>query len=104
VLVPLSATDAERLATRIIKEGLSVREAEKLAKKRGESDDEEEEKQETGGSRYRDDAQTRQITNKLQRALGTKVKLKDRDGKGKVEIHYEDYEILQSVLDRIVED
>ena len=104
VLVPLSATDAERLATRIIKEGLTVREAEKLAKKRGESDDDEDEEEKTGGSRYRDDAQTRQITDKLQRALGTKVKLKDRDGKGKVEIHYEDYEILQSVLDRIVED
>ena len=102
VLVPLSDTDAERLATRIIKEGLSVREAEKLAKKRSESDGDKKKKK-SGGSRYRDDAQTRQITNKLQRALGTKVKLKDRDGKGKVEIHYEDYEILQSVLDKIVE-
>ncbi|QDG49272.1 ParB/RepB/Spo0J family partition protein [Persicimonas caeni] len=98
-LVGLPSDIALRLATRIVKKGLSVREAEQLAKsmkEQGEAQAKPKKK-----PTYRDDAQTRQITNQLQHALGTKVKLRDKHGKGKVEIFYEDYEVLQAVLDRL---
>lgn len=100
-LVSLPDETAERLATRISKKGLSVREAEKLAQ-RAQKEEDDKESGSSGGSRYRDDAQVQKITDDLQRALGTKVQLKDRHGEGKVEIHYDDYEILQSVLDQIL--
>ncbi len=98
-LVGLPADIAQRLATRIVKKGLSVREAEQLAramKEQGEPDTKPAKK-----PTYREDAQTRHITNQLQHALGTRVKLRDKHGKGKVEIFYDDYEVLQAVLDRL---
>ena len=101
-LVSLPHDVAMKLAEEIVEEGLSVRETEELAKEA--QDDKNRGKRTTpSGSRYRDDAQVRQITEDLQRSLGTKVKVKDRHGKGKLEIHYDDYDILQSVLDRILE-
>ena len=110
-LVSLPDGVAIQLAKQIVHEGMSVRRAEKLAQKVSPDDDEEDDDEETeestsssSKSRYRDDAQVKRIKNDLQTALGTKVELKDKHGKGKVEIHYEDYEILQAVLDRILED
>lgn len=99
-LVGLPADLAQRLATRIVKRDLSVREAEELARKMKE-DGETPSSRGSSKSRYRDDAQTRHITKELQHALGTRVKLKDKHGEGKVEIYYDDYEVLQAVLDRI---
>ena len=52
--------------------------------------------------RFRDDAQVRKVAEELQAALGTRVKVKDRRGKGHIEIHYADYDVLQDVLDRIL--
>lgn len=105
-LVPLSDEDAVRIATQVVEEELSVRETEKLAQraKRSENNASSGEEDSSGGTRYRDDAQVKKITNDLQRALGTKVELKDRHGTGRVEIHYDDYDILQSVLDRILDE
>lgn len=98
-LVGLPSDIALRLATRIVKKGLSVREAEQLAKSMKEEGEAKPKPKKKPA--YREDAQTRQITNQLQHALGTKVKLRDKHGKGKVEIFYEDYEVLQAVLDRL---
>jgi ParB family chromosome partitioning protein len=103
VLVPLGDNKARTLAKKIARRGLSVREAEKLVKSVQDQEDDSEETSSSGGSRYRDDAQVRQITDRLQRALGTKVKLKDKHGKGRVEIHYDDYEVLQSIIERVEE-
>lgn len=98
-LVGLSSDIARRLATRIVKKGLSVREAEQLAKSMKEQG--EPEPKPAKKPTYREDAQTRHITEQLQHKLGTKVKLRDKHGKGKVEIYYDDYEVLQAVLDRL---
>ncbi len=99
-LVGLPANIAQRLATRIVKQGLTVRQAEELARSMKEDGDK---KPKPGSDKptYREDSQTRHITNQLQHALGTRVKLRDKHGKGKVEIYYDDYEVLQTVLDRI---
>jgi|SRR5690554_2936918 len=99
-LVGLDPEIARRIATRIIKLNLTVRQAEELAKSmKGETADEAEAKPKK--SAFREDSQTRHITNQLQHALGTKVKLRDKNGKGRVEIFYDDYEVLQTLLDRL---
>ncbi|MGM0554930.1 MAG: ParB/RepB/Spo0J family partition protein [Myxococcota bacterium] len=100
-LVGLPANIAQRLATRIVKQSLTVREAEKLARSMKEKDADKEPKPGSDKPTYREDSQTRHITNQLQHVLGTRVKLRDKHGKGKVEIYYDDYEVLQAVLDRI---
>src|SRR5690554_875325 len=99
-LVGLDPDMARRLATRIIKLNLTVRQAEELARSMKDAAPDmpagEPEK-----SPFREDSQTRHITNQLQHALGTKVKLRDKNGKGRVEIFYDDYDVLQTLLDRL---
>ncbi len=99
-LVPLSERDALKLAQQIIDQNWSVRRTEEEAKKLKEGAKPKKKKE----SRYRDDALVRDLTERLQHALGTKVRVKDRQGKGKIEIHYDDVDILQSVLDRIFDE
>ncbi len=103
-LVPLDDRDARRLAEQIIDHSWSVRKTEDeiRALQSGESKSKTSKKPKK--SRYRDDALVRDLTERLQHSLGTKVKLKDRQGKGKIEIYYEDIDILQSVLDRILDE
>ncbi len=99
-LVTLSAEEAAAMARRIVEEGWSVRKTEEAVRalKEGRPP------KKSQGSRYRDDALVRDVTERLQRRLGTKVKLKDRDGKGRIEIYYTDLDVLQSVLDRLFEE
>ncbi len=97
ILVTLSPEEAEELADIIVKHELSVREAEELAR------------QTRAGTtpeppvvpKYRDDVHVRDTASRLQTLLGTRVKIKDRKGKGTIEIHYANYEILQSVLEQL---
>ncbi len=96
-LVPLGDGEARRLAKKIVSQSWSVRKTEEEVRKLKEG------KPKKKAPRYRNDALVRDVTERLQHSLGTKVKLKDRDGKGKIEIYYEDVDILQSVLDRILE-
>ena len=99
ILVTLSAEEAEELADIIVRHELSVREAEELARQARTGA----KTKEATKSPFRDDVHVRDIADKLQSLLGTKVKLKDRKGKGRIEIHYENYDILQSVLERLID-
>ena len=99
-LIPLDRKQAFQLAEKIAEEGWSVRRTEEEVRKL--KDGPAEKKPAT--SRYRDDALVRDLTERLQHRLGTRVKLKDREGKGRIEIYYDDVDVLQSVLDRIFED
>ncbi len=47
-------------------------------------------------------AQLRSLTEKLQRALGSKVKIADKKGKGRLEISYTSYEELDRILNKIL--
>lgn len=99
-LVGLDPDLARRLATRIIKLNLTVRQAEELARSTREAASE----APAGApdkTAFREDSQTRHITNQLQHALGTRVKLRDKNGKGRVEIFYDNYDVLQTLLDRL---
>ena len=92
--------EALELADVMVKHGFSVREAEELVR---ETKNGAKTKKSSKSSRYRDDANVRDIAEKLQEALGTKVTMKDQRGKGRIEIHYDDYDVLQSVLERIID-
>lgn len=102
-LVTLPAPKALELAARIIAEGWSVRRTEEEVR-RLKSDENQEERPASTRSTYRNDALVRDLTDRLQKSLGTRVKLKDRDGKGKIEIYYDDIEVLQSVLDQLLDE
>lgn len=101
-LISLDDAQAVELAEQIAEQSWSVRKTEREVKKL--KDDSDGSSTKSSGSRYRDDALVRDLTERLQHSLGTKVKMKDRDGKGKIEIYYDDVDILQSVLDHILEE
>ncbi len=104
-LAALPDEEAVELAEIMVRHGYSVREAEELVRESKVPGEEEEAAANSNSSpaaRYRDDAQVRRVTEELQRALGTRVKVKDRHGKGRIEIHYDNYEVLQDVLDRLL--
>ncbi|MBA2661560.1 MAG: ParB/RepB/Spo0J family partition protein [Bradymonadaceae bacterium] len=113
-LLGLEAEQAAALAERVVAENWSVRETEQLVRelKDGitllstfdEKEDApllEEEPARDQRPRYRDDAQIRDMTSRLQQTIGAKVKIKDSRGKGRIEIYYENYEGLQSVLEAL---
>ena len=51
---------------------------------------------------FRDDASTRTLLSRLRDTLATShVHLRDRHGKGRIEIHYESYEDLRAILQRL---
>jgi ParB family chromosome partitioning protein len=78
------------LAARIVRQGLSVREAERLAGKAAPA---------AKKPPARKDPNVKNLEDKLIRHLGTKVHVKDRGGKGSVEIEYYSLEELDRLLD-----
>ena len=87
--------DADAAAERIVAEGLSVREIEELGRKpntpgRGKS----------AGAPVAD-ADTQQLEQSLQDALGLAVKIVDSSGKGEVRIRYANLEQLDLVISRL---
>lgn len=79
-----------RLARRVVEEDLSVRQLEKLLKNN---------KSVPRGTRVSGDPEIQSLQEELQRALGTKVKINYRSGKGKIEIQYYSDEEFERILD-----
>jgi ParB family chromosome partitioning protein len=86
------------LARKIAAGGLSVREAERraralqsAAKSKG-----------APAIKAGPSAQVRSLAERLQRALGARVVIADRRGKGRLEIHYTSYAELDAILDKIL--
>jgi ParB family chromosome partitioning protein len=88
--------DLRKAAEKVMTENLSVRAVEALVH-RIKSKRLPKEKRETHGS-----AQVRQLVEKLQRKLGAKVELKDKGGKGTLEIRYGSLQELDRVLAAIL--
>ncbi len=86
------ASEMVQLARAVSEEKLSVRETERRVKL-GRGGGSTAKKKESRGS-----TQVRQVTEELQRRLGTKVRLLDRGGKGVIEVHYFSYEDLDRLL------
>ncbi len=83
-----------RLANRAVKEGLTVRQLENLVGQLNESTQKKKKKEQTPKPFY-----IKETEEKLQHQLGTTVALKDKKGKGKIEIEYVSNEDLARILD-----
>jgi ParB family chromosome partitioning protein len=93
-LLALTDPDAQRaLCARIVEEGLSVRQVEKLAKR-------------PVRPRPRQpgppDPNIRRVEEELQRALGTKVRIRSSGKRGKLEISFSSPDQLQGIIDRFL--
>lgn len=91
--------DIEKIAARIIKDGLSVREVESIGRKAS--------GREGGQGPARGpklDPNVRAVEEELQRSLGTRVRLVYRGGRGRIEIHYYSDEGLEALLDQMISD
>jgi ParB family chromosome partitioning protein len=78
------------LAERVVREGLSVRQLERLVK---------EKPKKRILPQREEDPELQLLQEELQRVLGTKVRLDYREGKGKIEIEYYSDEELERILD-----
>jgi ParB family chromosome partitioning protein len=84
------------LARAVVSRGLSVRETERRA--RSESSRTKRKKRDTASQ----SAETKALALRLQRKLGSKVKIVDRKGKGRIEINYLSYDELDGILNKIL--
>jgi len=87
------------LCALIIKKGLSVREAEALAKRWSETP-----KKKAASVKRRGDleSQLSSLQDSLRKYLGTKVHITQKDKKGKIEIEYYSYEDLERIVEAIL--
>jgi ParB family chromosome partitioning protein len=90
----LTSQDPEGLAQTVVERGLSVREAEALAK------DGERPRKASGPKRVKD-ADTAALEVDLEEALGMQVEVADRGGAGEVRIRYESLEQLDEICRRL---
>jgi len=88
----------QKLADSVLKEGLSVRDAEARARAMKRAITKEEASSDTEA--VPSDLSSRGVEDRLARLLGTKVRLVDRRGKGRIEIHYHSLEHLDGLLDK----
>jgi ParB family chromosome partitioning protein len=91
-------TAIEQLAERVIRGGLSVRATEALVRERG--------RRKNAGAGERPEnaksASVRDLEQRLTRALGTKVEVRDRGNKGEVAIGYADLDALDRLIDKLL--
>ena len=81
----------ERVAKEVVAKGWSVRQTEKATAT----------KSKKNGHAARETENERDVRQRLQRALGTKVELKQRGGRGTLKIHFATYAELDALLDKV---
>ena len=91
------ATSMQALAQSIVKQGLSVRDAESKARTMKRAAEKSSVSADTPKA---EGHSVRQVEERLARLLGTKVMLADRRGKGRIEIHYHSLDQLDALLER----
>jgi ParB family chromosome partitioning protein len=100
----LGANDSaamERLADRVARGHLSVRETESLVRGRPKSDEKPGAKGASDGAAGKSPS-VRDLQQRLARALGTKVEVRDRGNKGEVAIPYADLDALDRLIDKLL--
>jgi ParB family chromosome partitioning protein len=80
-----------RLAGKIVERKMSVRDAERLARQQNKKPK----------SSTEQTPAERDVEERLRRSLGTKVRLKHRRGKGRIEIHFHSLDHLNALLEQI---
>lgn len=96
-----ASPDAERLAQKIVSEGLSVRQAEALARERASVPGSGSKKGHPVKPPRAKDADTQALEQDLSLATGLKVEIADRAGQGSVTIHYASLEQLDDLCRRL---
>jgi ParB family chromosome partitioning protein len=86
-----------RAADQVVGQKLSVRAAEQLVRKLKEGNH-----PEAAKAKKQESAQVRSLVEQLQRSLGTKARLIDRGGKGRIELDFFSYDDLDRLLDRLI--
>ena len=81
-------------AEKVVREGLSVRQVELLARRGG--------KTKPAKAKPRESPAVRDLVERLQRALGSRVQIKHRAGRGKLEIHFSSLDQLDAILKKIL--
>lgn len=95
--------EIKRAATEVMSRRLSVRQTEQLVRKQKEGGAQA--KAGSTGKSRRESAEVRSIEERLQRALGTKVRVVDNGkGKGRVEVDFFSYEELDRLLATMIRD
>ncbi|MCY4397112.1 MAG: ParB/RepB/Spo0J family partition protein [Rhodospirillaceae bacterium] len=97
----LAAADPDDLAAKIVREGLSVRQAERLAQGRGRGRSGAAAGR--GGGRTGKDADTVALERALEERLGLKVVIDHKDTGGQISIRYNSLEQLDDLLARLLE-
>ncbi len=103
ILTLSSAKNQKELAKRTVNEHLSVRQVERLAKLTKSRPKELKENASAINSAATDSAaiSSRDLLERLQRALGCKVGLNDHKGHGTLELHYNSYSELDAITQKI---
>ena len=92
------------LAQKISREGLSVRDTEKLIQEQKQGPTHRKQKEDQREkSNVQQEAVYKKVSEKLQEHLGTKVEILDRGGKGKIEISYYSSDELERIIELIGE-
>ena len=97
ILVVMDGQLAEELARRCVEEGWSVRQLEEYL----ETDQGKRRKARRFRASGASSPVIREVEERLQQVLATKVRIKDRDGKGRIEVEYYSTEELNRILDVI---
>ncbi|MDO1559090.1 ParB/RepB/Spo0J family partition protein [Brevundimonas sp. 2R-24] len=93
----INAPDPEALAERVVREGLSVRRTEALAR-----EEERPRKPPTGPRRTESDPDSAALAGDLSDALGMSVEVRDRGGKGELVLRYASLEQLDDLARRLM--
>jgi ParB family chromosome partitioning protein len=94
----LSVADPDAIARRIVDQGLTVRDVERIAQKEAENAAA---PAKTNGVRREKDADTRALEKDLSDALGLAVSIDGRGERGEVRIRYKDLEQLDALCARL---
>jgi ParB family transcriptional regulator, chromosome partitioning protein len=94
----LSVSDPDAVARRIVEQGLSVRDVERITQQETENSAG---RAKTNGSRREKDADTRALERDLSNALGLTVSIDGRGERGEVRIRYKDLEQLDALCARL---
>lgn len=93
----LAVPDPDAVADRIIANGLTVREVERLGREQPSRDDAAEPRKGRPRKARRDDADGRRLEQELQAELGLRVRIADEGGSGEIGIRYDSLEQLDSI-------
>jgi ParB family transcriptional regulator, chromosome partitioning protein len=94
----LSVADPDAVARRIVEQGLSVRDVERITQQESENSAG---RAKTDGARREKDADTRALERDLSNALGLAVSIDGRGERGEVRIRYKDLEQLDALCARL---